>query len=77
MSAAADQQVEWRRPDIAIIDNALDSEALAHLCRVADRATFEAQPLGRAVLRERDRSVIDDLVIANLLWRCLVLSCRL
>jgi hypothetical protein len=64
-------QIEWRRPDIAIVDRVLKPDALVYLSEVANRAIFETRPLGRAVLRERDRSVSDDPFIADLLWRCL------
>jgi prolyl 4-hydroxylase len=71
MSAAASPHVEWRRPDIAIVDNALKPDGIGYLGKVASHATFDTQPLGRAVLRERDRSVVDDPMIAELLWRVL------
>lgn len=71
MRSAAVPKIEWRRTDVAVIDGALTPEMLAYLCEVAEGAVFDRQPLGRAVLRDRDRSVADDPLIADMLWRVL------
>jgi len=65
-------QIERRRPDVLVIDDALNATERAMVLADVEAATFETQMLGiGGSNRSRQRAVIESLAIERLLWRAI------
>lgn len=53
---------------VLVLDDALLPDQLGQLVATAEAATFEAQALGPQGIRSRERSVVTDVTVSEMLW---------
>jgi hypothetical protein len=63
-------EIERRRSDIAVLDGVFDDHDQAVIEAAVSVAHFDTQALGpRRMVRARERAVVEDRNLADLLWR--------
>lgn len=63
-------RIEWRRPDVLVLDDVFDETEIEILTSVASTSAFEEQELGRGIgaSRSRERAQVESAEVANILW---------
>ncbi len=63
-------RIDWRRPDVLVLDDVFDDTELATLSDVVASLSFDPQAFGRGMApgRSRERAQVDSVEVANILW---------
>ena len=63
-------EIDWRRPDVLVLDDVFGDDETAILTELANSLSFEEQELGRGMTpsRSRQRAQAESAEVANILW---------